>query len=280
VKLDARSGRRLWSASLGESGPRLGIGDPNSRWDHYGSSPVLSGGVAYVGSRDGCLYAFDGRSGRQERRICTGDRITATPVVANGRVFFASFDGHVYAARLADGTILWKRDARGAVPGDLALAGGHILAGSRSYDLLALAQDSGEPAWSRYVWFSWIDASPLVSVGKLYIGSSDSRRIVALDAASGRRLWATRVPGWAWARPALGVTAVYAGAVGTTTRYVGRREGALAAIDRPDGRLRWLFEPAHAPDAVLYGFAAAPLVAGGKVYAADLSGTVFAFRDN
>jgi eukaryotic-like serine/threonine-protein kinase len=281
VKLDAGTGRAIWSAPLGEMRhKRLEIGDPNSRWDHYGSSAVVSGGLAYVGSRDGCLYAFEAASGRQVRRLCTGDQITATPVVAAGRVFFASFDGHVYAARLADGAIMWKRDARGPVPRDLAIAGGRILAGSRSYDLLALDPDSGEAAWSRYVWFSWIDSSPLVSGGRVYIGSSDSRRVFALDAGTGRPLWAARVPGWAWARPAAGATAIYAGTVGTTARYVGPREGALAAIDRKDGRLRWLLGPARAPDAPLYGFAADPLVAGGRIYAADLAGTVYAFSDD
>jgi len=280
VKLDARSGRTIWSASLGEERhKRLEIGDPNSRWDHYGSSPVVSGGLAYVGSRDGCLYGFDAGSGKPVRRLCTGDQITASPVVATGRIFFASFDGHVYAARLADGAILWKRDVKGAVPRDLALAGGHILAGSRSYDLLALDRGSGTPAWTHYVWFSWIDSPPLVSAGKLFIGSSDSRRVFAIDAASGRPSWAARLPGWAWARPAAGATAIYAGAVGTTGRYVGRREGAFAAIDRGDGRLRWLLRPENTAGAALYGFAAAPLVAGGRVYAADLSGTVYAFRD-
>ncbi|HET9640350.1 MAG TPA: PQQ-binding-like beta-propeller repeat protein [Allosphingosinicella sp.] len=280
VKLDARSGRPLWTAPLGvERHKRLEIGDRNSLWDHYGASPVIRGKHAYVGSRDGCLYAFETTSGRQARRICTEGQITATPVVADGRLFFASFDGHVYAARLTDGAILWKRDARGAVPRDLALAGGRILAGSRSYDLLALDPESGRPEWTRYVWFSWIDSPPLVSAGKLYIGSSDSRRVFALDSASGRPLWTTRVPGWAWARPAAGATAVYAGAVGTTGRYVGRRDGALAAIDRRDGRLRWRLDVASPKGAALHGFAAAPLVAGGRLYAADLSGTVYAFKD-
>ena len=148
-KLDARRPRRSGRLPWARCPQALEIGDPNSRWDHYGSSPVLSGGLAYVGSRDGCLYAFEARSGKQERRICTGDQITATPVVADGQVFFASFDGHVYSARLTDGAVLWKRDAKGAVPRDLALAHGRIVAGSRSYDLLALDPGSGRPAWTR-----------------------------------------------------------------------------------------------------------------------------------
>ena len=87
------------------------------------------------------------------------------------------------------------------------------------------------------------------------------------------------MPGWAWARPAVGRTTVYAAVTGTAGPYVGPRAGGFAAIDRKSGKLRW-FVPSEKPDkAPVYGFASAPVVENGMVYAADLAGHVFAFKD-
>jgi outer membrane protein assembly factor BamB len=199
--------------------------------------------------------------------------------VTGDQLYFGSFDGKVYAARLADGTIGWQRDTHGPIPGDLALAGGNLLAGSRSYDLAALDPATGDLAWTRYFWFSWVESSPNVAGDRFYIGSSDSRRVFAFSSRDGAPLWTARVPGWTWPKPAIGRRSIYAGVIGTTRPYVGKRSGGLAALDPGSGKLKWLL-PAPAPtDAMFYGFAAAPVAAGGLVYAADLDGKVIALPD-
>lgn len=280
LKLDAATGKRLWSAPLGESkDKRLEINDPNSRWDHYSSSAVVAGNAVYVGSRDGCVYRFNTGSGTKLGNYCATDMVTATPVVDGDRLYFASFDKYVYAADLASGRTLWKRDMFGAVPRDLVLAGGRILAGSRSYDLTALDTATGAPVWNRYYWFSWVDSPPNIIGGTVYVGGSDSLRVYALDIASGAKRWESPVGGWTWARPAVGRTAVYASVAGTSTPYVGPRSGGFAAIDKQTGQLRWLLASDKPDKAPVYGFASAPVVANGMVYAADLRGRVMAFRD-
>src|SRR6185295_1688502 len=143
-KLDAATGKRKWSASIGEGKTQgLELNDPNSRWDHYSSSAVVAGTAVYVGSRDGCVYRFNIASGARLGTYCAADMVTATPVVDGKRLYFASFDKNVYAADVASGKVLWKRDMHGEVPRDLALAGGKILVGSRSYDLTALDARTG-----------------------------------------------------------------------------------------------------------------------------------------
>ena len=280
MKLDAASGRLLWSSSLGKQKTnRLEISDPKSRWDHYSSSAVVTGQAVYVGSRDGCVYRFSVASGSKLGRYCATDLITATPVIDGKRLYFASFDQNVYSADIGSGKILWKRDMGGAVPRDLALAGPRILVGSRSYDLTALDRDSGKPVWNRYYWFSWVDSSPNLVGNIVYIGASDALRVFAFDGASGGKLWESRVPGWTWAKPAVGRSTIYASVAGTATSYVGPRAGGFAAIDRQSGKLRWFMSSEKPDKAPVYGFAAAPLVENGMVYTADLAGNVFAFRD-
>jgi outer membrane protein assembly factor BamB len=280
LKVDAGTGRRIWSARLGKSkSPRLEIDHANSRWDHYGSSAVVAGNSVFVGSRDGCVYRFSATTGARRRTYCATDMITGTPVVDGNRIYFASFDKSVYAASVSSGRILWKRDVRGEVPRDLALVDGKLVAGSRSYDLVALDTVTGRPAWTRYYWFSWVDSPPNVVGSTVYVGASDGLRVYALDGETGRRIWESRVGGWTWAKPAIGRTIVYASVTGTAMPYVGPRSGGFAAIDRGTGRLRWLLSSAKPAKLPVYGFASAPVVAGGIVFAADLAGRVMAFTD-
>src|SRR5580698_2915072 len=60
------------------------------------SSPAVAGGVAYVGSTDGHLYAVDMATGTQRWTFASGSRITSSPAVDGGGVFFSSYDGNVY----------------------------------------------------------------------------------------------------------------------------------------------------------------------------------------
>jgi outer membrane protein assembly factor BamB len=276
VAIQARSGRRIWSAPFGESqNGRLPITDKNSRWDHYSSSAAISRGVVVVASRDGCIYALTVSRGEQRWRVCTGDLLTSTPAITRGMVYFGGFDGHAHAVSLGDGRERWSTDLHGAVPRDAIVADSNVLFGSRSYDLVALEATTGRQAWDRYFWWSWVDSVPNVVGRTIYIGSSDQMSVQAFDATTGRRAWRTPVPGWAWARVAVDVNAIYAGTVGGVP-YIGRREGALVALERGNGALRWMFTPEHS-EHTLFGFASAPVVYGGRLFAADLAGTVYAF---
>ena len=38
----------------------------------------------------------------------TGDKVTSSPAVADGYVYFGSYDGNVYAINAADGTFVWN----------------------------------------------------------------------------------------------------------------------------------------------------------------------------
>jgi outer membrane protein assembly factor BamB len=278
LKLDSRSGQVRWTVELGAPlGERLPITDPKSRWDHYGSAASVSGGLVYVTSRDGCLYAFRAADGSSLWKSCTESLLTGTPAVALGRVVFGSFDGQVYAADASNGQALWKYNAVGAIPRDVVTVDQMAIIGSRSYDLLALDLATGRARWRNYFWYSWVDSVPTIRDSMLYIGSSDALKVFGLDVRTGKQRWACRMPGWAWAQPAVSPRTVYAGAVGSARAWA-PRAGGFAAIDRSNGRLRWLLRSSPASgDQLLWGFAAAPAAAAGHVFAADLNGLVYAW---
>ena len=281
VKVDGRTGRLLWTTPLGKPlkplFPLTDLSSPDSRWDHYSAAPVIHAGIVYVGSRDGCIHALTQTDGTKVRDYCHDEEITGSPVVESNRLYYPSFDGNVYAVRLSDGKPIWKYDTHGAVPRDLKLSGDRILAGSRSYDLVAIDKTRGSGAWTRHSWWGWVDSVPEVHARDLLIGSSDAQRIYDLDAANGRPIWTTFVGGWAWPKPTRAKTMVYAGLIGTAQPYVGKRRGGLAALAARTGRLEWVFQTPHGDKDAVYGFAAAPLVIANRLYAADLNGTVFAF---
>lgn len=62
-------------------------------------------------------------------------------------------------------------------------------------------------------------------------------------------------------------------------QYFAPRSGALVAIARRTGALRWKIRAEIAEGAHEYGFAAAPAAAGTRLFAADLAGRVYAFDD-
>jgi outer membrane protein assembly factor BamB len=84
VALDTASGERVWSRKVGgavRSSPAVSAGD----------------GRIYFGSHDGKLYALDARSGEEAWTWPTGGKVESSPCVAGGVVFVGSADGLVYA---------------------------------------------------------------------------------------------------------------------------------------------------------------------------------------
>ena len=210
--------------------------------------------------------------------MCTEAIITGTPALTRDAVYFGGFDHFAYALSRADGHVLWRVDTHKDIARDAVMAGNNVLIGSRTFDLLALNARTGEQAWSRHMWYSTPDAPAVVADGRVYIGSSDAQAVFVYDEATGRSIWNAHVKGWSWGGVALGTHSVYTGVVGGP--YHGAlREGGFAAFSRADGTLRWRLDLPRPDPLILYGFAAMPLVSGSRVFAADLSGNVYAFDD-
>ncbi len=185
-KLAVASGEERWRVRVVESPiERLPFDNPKSRYDRFGSDVTVAGGRLYLGTHDGKVLALDPESGARVWSFATGDAVLAAPAVDSGRVYVGSFDKHVYALDAASGQLLWKRDTQGAVVSTPAVAGDRVVVGNRAYDVLALDAKTGDVAWKRYVWFSWIESSPVVRDGVAYVGSSDAAGVFAFDVASG-----------------------------------------------------------------------------------------------
>jgi outer membrane protein assembly factor BamB len=281
-RLDKRSGKEQWRAKIDRGSPaRIATNQEGSRWDRYGSSVVADGKRVYVGSRDNSLYALDLTTGKEQWRVETKDMMTATPALYRDTVLFADYEGIVQAVGAGDGKQRWTYDAKLPVAGDLVVDADRVFVGSRTYDLIALDAAKGKELWKHYYWFSWIESPPVVRDGVVYTGSSDGVGVFAIDARDGKLRWKAAVPGWAWPRTAVSDQLVVAATVGMGA-YPGPRAGSLVALDRATGAIRWLYLDPPGAETVAkraeWGFAAAPAMADGVVYAADLQGRVHAIE--
>ncbi|MBI5433179.1 MAG: PQQ-binding-like beta-propeller repeat protein [Planctomycetes bacterium] len=277
-RVDLASGAELWRARV-ERAPivRLPFDDPKSRYDRFGSEVTSYGGKLYVGAHDGRVVALDPNDGRELWSFDGAQGVLAAPAVDGERVVFGGWDGCVRALDAKSGKELWKFDTQEPVVSTPALVGDRAIVGSRSYDLFGLDIATGAVAWQRYLWFSWIESSPSVRDGDVYVGSSDAAVLAAYEARTGNARWITDVHGWAWGQPAVGAQRVYVGTSGQGG-YLAPHHGGLVAVERSTGRPIWRFASASSSDGA-HGFPGSPALCGGRVFASSLDGSVFAFAE-
>ena len=80
------------------------------------SSPAVVGGVVYIGSEDGKVYALNATTGAREWSYTTGGPVYSSPAVANGVVYVGSNDGNVYAFSQAGGLAAAASPLHGSLP--------------------------------------------------------------------------------------------------------------------------------------------------------------------
>ena len=154
------------------------------------------------------------------------------------------------------------------------------IVGSRSYDLTAFDARDGKRMWTNYFWFSWVESSPTLFDGTIYIGSSDAAIAAAIDPGTRRRTWTSDVDGSAWGAPAVTNARVFVSAAGMQNYLVPHR-GAAIALDRATGSRVWQFSAvppvSSSNETVPYGFAGGPALGPRFVYFPSLDGRVYAF---
>ena len=196
-------------------------------WDIYTSSPTVVNGKVYFGSGDGGVYAADAQTGVLQWKFTTGDVVHASPAVVNGTVYIGSWDSYLYAIDAETGVKKW-------------------------------AFKSGEDnTIHNQVGFQ---SSPTVVDGTVYVGCRDAH-VYAIDAATGHLKWSYPTSkSWVNGTPAVRDGIVYVG-TSDSSRFMG--------LDAKTGRLLFNF------NAGAYLFSSAAL-AGDLAYVGDHNGKLFA----
>ena len=259
------------------------------------SSPAVAGGVVYVGSSDGILYAVGIESGTLKWKFPTGSRVASSPAVDGGVVFFASYDGNFYAVDTATGKKKWSfktagerrfagKHLHGSVPMaetmpdpfDFYLSSptvwnGVVYFGSGDGNVYALDEASGTLKW-KFQTGDVVHASPAIADGALFIGSWDSY-FYALDAATGNEKWRFKTGEDPNIHNQVGIQS--SAAVKDGVVYFGCRDSNLYALDAASGQKKWAF---NNQGSWVIG---SPAVKDGKVYfATSDTSTLYAVDAN
>jgi eukaryotic-like serine/threonine-protein kinase len=173
--IDFNSGKLVWRYDT--KGRSLNSADFGYDRRSILSSPAVSGGVVYIGSRDSHLYAVDAAKGTlrwvfdYEKEGMTW--AISSPAVSGQVVYTGTADGHfVHALRASDGQELWRFKMPSRVWSSPAVAGSELYVTNQSGSLYAVDLSSGKEGWL-FQTRSSVQSSPAVDHGVVYFGSND-----------------------------------------------------------------------------------------------------------
>lgn len=200
------------------------------------------------------------------------DRYVGGGLIVNDLVYAPSADGKLYALRIADGSKVWEFSAGHAIWGRPAFDGERLYVTSLDHRVYALAPDSGAMVWKSEDLGGQIVAEPALSAdGRLYTTTFGSKttdpnltsQLVALDGATGSKVWNMPVAGWVWASPLLV----------EDTLYFGDTAGFFYAVGAQQGSLVWKYPASGEPKAKT-SIIGAPVIVGDKVYFGSEAGVI------
>jgi outer membrane protein assembly factor BamB len=202
-------------------------------------SAAVTDGRVYFGSTDGNLYAVNAESGAMQWKFDAKSRIPSSPAVAEKVVYFGAYDGKFYAVDAATGALKWKFQTGG----ERRFAGKHL------HGVQPVSETMPDP-------FDCYLSSPVVWKGAVYFGSGDGN-IYSLNAASGALNWKFKTGDVVHASPA----------IADGTLFLGSWDSYFYALDAVTGREKWRFKTGEDPDTHnQVGIQSSAAVVDGMVY--------------
>jgi outer membrane protein assembly factor BamB len=205
------------------------------------SSPVLGGGLLYIGADNGRLYALRPSTGEEVWNRSFGEFATlqSTPAYWSGMLFFGSQNGSnsgLFALNASDGSVIWSvADDRG-IAASPAVEDGTVFSCSQNGTVIAVNASSGEVLWTAAMGGEmW--SSPAVAQGCVY-GGTITGEAFALWAANGSLRWNITFPQtWTiYSSPSVSGDTVYIGA--SSYSELG---GEILAVNSSTGAMIWRF---------------------------------------
>ncbi len=209
-------------------------------FDCYLSSPVVWKGMVYFGSGDGNVYALDAGSGAEKWKFRTGDVVHASPAVVDGRLYVGSWDTYFYALDAGTGAEVWRfktgDDAvihnQVGIQSSATVVNGVVYFGCRDSKFYALDAATGKQMWMFPNKGSWVITSPVVQDGKVYMATSDTALLHALDAKTGESIYSIKYHWPIFASPSIAGSML----------YLAGQDGKLVAIDLNERKQVWEFQ--------------------------------------
>lgn len=274
--VEQATGQQKWKSATGGS---------------IASSPAVADGMVFFLSYDGGMYAVDAATGTRKWRYSTSferkfeakglhganpssqlmadpfDIFLSSPAVFNGRVYFGSSDGNVYALDEKTGIVAWKFETRDVVHASPSISGNTVYIGSWDSYLYALDSETGAEKWRFKTGEDpvahnqvGLQSSAAIVGDTVYVGCRDGH-VYAIDAATGRKRWDYPTSkSWVNDTPAIYQGSVFFG-TGDTRRF--------HSIDAKTGKLQFTVN-------TFTNVWTSPAVADGYAYFGNLNGSFYA----
>lgn len=212
------------------------------------SSPVIDGGVVFIGGGDSALYALEMLTGRIKWKLRTNGVIRSTVALDGERLFLAGGNGVLSCISKESGTIVWRTvfdptamfmaernyDFADYYHSSPVIDSGVLFLGTGNGRMNAYSTDKGTLLWS-YKAGDIIHNQPVVSAGTLYFGCFDGK-VYALNTLDGRERWTFKSTGHQYFPNGefQGSPAVAHGSV-----FIGARDYNFYALNSATGRAVW-----------------------------------------
>lgn len=248
----------------------------NADWAQRGGNALHRSGNLALSSAPAQIWTASIGSGDSRK-----NRITASPVVAGGRIFTLDAEARVTATG-TNGATLWQTDLTPAADrsgdasgGGLAAGEGLVFAATGFGELVALDPASGGVVWRQKVEAA-IGGAPAVSDGKVFIVARDDAAW-AVRAADGKVEWI--LPG---TPSGAGVAGVSAPAVDQRQVVYPFSSGQMIAVAKDSGTGLWQAHVAGKRRGRAYAtvsdLTGDPVIADGIVYAGTSAGRFVAIN--
>jgi len=258
----------------------LSAADGSERWNVQLSSeviatPAIAQGVVVVRTNDGRLVGLDATDGSRkwlfEQSVpALSLRGNSAPLILDGVAYGGYDNGRIVAIRVDDGSELWLQalsvgegrtevERLSDVDGNIVTDGRLLFAGGYRGQFMAIATDTGRPAWQR-------DLSTYTGAavgGDAVVAVDADGNVWAFDRETGVNLWKQDQLRYRWlSAPAVQGRYVVVGDSEGYVHWLGLEDGKFAARERLGKK----------------PIEGAPQVAGDLVYVEDVNGRIAAYR--
>jgi outer membrane protein assembly factor BamB len=246
----------------------------NDSWSQPGGIPNNAPGHLALGGSVKSVWSASTGSGSSFY-----GKLTASPIVYDGKVITLDAAGHVMAFNASGGSVAWKaptapeneKDYEG-FGGGLAADGGRVYAATGFGYVVALDARSGKKLWEKSVGAP-VRASPTASGERVFVVTKEGQ-VYCLSGSDGSELWNFQGQS---ERASILVNA--SPAVDGDTVVVPYPTGDVVALRASNGQAMWsesLARSRTASSLSAMSDAARPAVAGGVVYAVGHAGRMVA----
>lgn len=265
--LNAKTGAVLWQATLPlkeEEQAKLSGG------------LAVSGDLLFITTGGGQVFALTASSGKKVWEMDLAVPLRAAPTVQGEKVFVLSHDNRTFALSALSGALQWTHSGMDETLGVLAAASpaaanGAVVVPYSSGEIYVLRATDG-----RYIWhdaltsafnnqdpastLSGIAASPVIADGLVYAAGMNGG-LAAYALTNGQRFWKADVR-----TTQMPLVAGY-------QMFVVTDKGAMAALNRKDGAVRWVKDlNQQLPESNGKRTWVGPILAGDRLIAASSDG--------